>query len=158
MPKLKVRPGDKAPDFEALDDKGSFVRISDFYGNKHIVLYFYPRDHTPGCTLEARGFNQLFSEFEKRNTAVLGLSTDAVTSHRRFSDSCALNFRLVADPEGRIARAYGALSGLLGIFGIASRVTVLIDKTGIVRAAWGAVSPRGHAEEVLREIDRIALD
>lgn len=158
MSKLFVKPGDLAPEFQALDDRGSIFRLSDLRGKHHLVLYFYPKDHTPGCTIEARGFNRSLAEFEKRNTVVLGISTDGVISHRRFRELCGLQFRLLADSDKTIARAYGALGGLMGLFGMARRVTVLIDKLGIVRAVWDSVSPAAHPEDVLREIDRLGVE
>lgn len=157
MAKLSVKLGDRAPDFEALDDRGSSVRLSDFRKKNRVLLYFYPRDKTPGCTIEARSFNESLFEFERRKTVVFGVSTDDVRSHGRFRDSCALRFRLIADPDKRVCRAYGAIGGLPGLLGIASRVTVLLDEYGIVRAVWNKVSPRSHPEDVLRELDRLGL-
>ncbi|RMG51472.1 MAG: peroxiredoxin [Acidobacteria bacterium] len=153
---LKVALGQQAPDFEAIDDRGQPVRLSDFRG-RNVVLYFYPKDHTPGCTLEARSFNARLKEFDRRNTVVLGVSTDDVSSHQRFRDRCGLGFRLIADPRKEICRAYGALGGLMGVLGWSQRVTVLIDREGIVRAVWESVSPRQHPEEVLQRIDELGL-
>jgi peroxiredoxin Q/BCP len=95
--------------------------------------------------------------FEKRNTVVLGVSTDDVDSHERFRSNCGLGFRLIADPDKNISRAYGALGGLVSLLGMASRVTVLIDKKGIVCYVWDKVSPRQHPEEVLEKIDELNL-
>lgn len=157
MAQLNVNVGDRAPDFEALDDRGHVVRLSDFREWQNVVLYFYPKDLTPGCTVEARSFNAALKEFQKRNTVVLGVSTDSVHSHERFRKTCDLQFRLVADPEGQISRKYGALGGLFGLLGLNQRVTVLIDKHGVVRAVWTKVSPRAHPEQVLRKIDELKL-
>ncbi|MCS6804893.1 MAG: peroxiredoxin [Acidobacteriota bacterium] len=156
MAQLNVQIGQPAPDFESVDDRGQPIRLKDFRG-QHVVLYFYPKDNTPGCLLEARAFNASLEEFTKRNTVVLGVSTDDVSSHERFRDNCGLRFRLIADSKKTIARTYGALSGLAGLLGLAQRVTVLIDKDGIVRAVWDKVSPRHHPEEVLEKIDELKL-
>lgn len=156
MANLTVTINEPAPDFEAVDDRGQPVRLKDFRG-RNLVLYFYPKDNTPGCTIEARTFNTSLAEFEERNTVVLGVSTDDVGSHERFRDHCGLQFRLIADPEKTISRAYGALGGLSGLLGLAQRVTVLIDKDGIVRAVWEKVSPSKHPQEVLEKIDELGL-
>ena len=157
MAKLSIKVGDPAPVFEGLDHAGSSVRLSDYRGKKHLLLYFYPKDSTPGCTAEARGFNRSLFEFEKRNTVVHGVSTDDVQSHERFRNSCSLQFQLIADHHKQISRAYGAIGGLMGILGMARRVTVLIDKEGVVRSVWTSVNPQNHPDEVLKEIDRLGL-
>ncbi|MBI4467989.1 MAG: peroxiredoxin [Acidobacteria bacterium] len=157
MAELKVKVGDRAPSFSGSDDRGSQVELAGFLNKRHVVLYFYPKDNTPGCTLEAKGFNLVLPEFERRNTVVLGVSTDDVASHGKFRDSCALQFRLIADTKKEITRAYGALGGLSGLLGFANRVTVLIDRQGLVRATWNKVDPQGHPQEVLAEIDRLGL-
>lgn len=156
MSDLNVTVGQPAPDFEAVDDRGERVRLKGFRG-KNVVLYFYPKDNTPGCTIEARSFNAFLKEFEKRKAVVLGVSTDDVDSHERFRNNCGLEFRLIADSDKEISRAYGALSGFMSWLGLAQRVTVLIDKKGIVRHVWDQVSPRRHPEEVLEKIDELGL-
>jgi thioredoxin-dependent peroxiredoxin len=156
MANLNVKEGYPAPDFEALDDRGQRVRLKDFRGS-NIVLYFYPKDNTPGCTIEARSFNLNLKEFEKRNAVVLGVSTDDVDSHGRFRDGCGLGFRLIADPDREISLAYGAMGGFMSMLGMSQRVTVLIDGSGTIRAVWDKVSPRRHPEEVLEKIDELGL-
>jgi peroxiredoxin Q/BCP len=156
MASLNITIGVAAPEFEAVDDHGQQVRLKDFRG-QNVVLYFYPKDNTPGCTIEARSFNAVLEEFEKRNTVVLGVSTDSVDSHERFRDNCGLEFRLIADPDKAISRAYGALGGFMSLLGMTQRVTVLIDRKGVVRAVWDKVSPRRHPEEVLEKIDELGL-
>jgi peroxiredoxin Q/BCP len=96
-------------------------------------------------------------EFDKRNTVVLGVSTDDVDSHGRFRDNCGLGFRLIADSDKTVSRAYGAYGGFASLLGMSSRVTALIDKQGVVRAVWDKVSPRRHPEEVLEKIDELKL-
>jgi peroxiredoxin Q/BCP len=157
MAEAKLKVGSRAPEFEAFDDHGQVVRLSDVLQGGHVVLYFYPKDHTPGCTIEARAFNAALKEFQKRKTQILGVSTDSVDSHGKFRRSCNLQYRLVADTEGRIAHAYGAIGGLLGLLGITRRMTVLIDKKGTVRAVWTKVNPRDHPKEVLDMIDKMGL-
>lgn len=141
--------GSPAPDFTAPTDQGP-LRLSDLRGRK-VVLYFYPKDSTPGCTIEARGFRDAHDAFVAKNTVVIGVSKDSVKRHQSFKAKECLPFPLVADDQG-ICEAYGAWreKTLYGrsYMGIA-RVTVLIDETGTVARVWDPVKPAGHAEEVL---------
>jgi thioredoxin-dependent peroxiredoxin len=157
MANLNVTLNRPAPDFEAVDDRGDPIRLRDFRG-QNVVLYFYPKDNTPGCTIEARSFNTSLDAFRQRNTVVLGVSTDDVAAHEQFRKGCGLEFQLIADPDKEISRRYGALGGLMGLFGMNRRVTVLIDQAGIVRFTWEKVSPRDHPVEVLRKIDELKLN
>lgn len=141
--------GSPAPDFTALTDQGP-LRLSELRGRK-VVLYFYPKDATPGCTLEARGFRDAHDAFLAKNAVVIGVSKDSVKKHQAFKAKECLPFPLVADDQG-ICEAYGAWreKTLYGrtYMGIA-RVTVLIDESGTVARVWDPVKPAGHAEEVL---------
>src|SRR5215469_1030892 len=105
-PDLKLKPGDKAPDFVAKTQTGEQISLADFKG-KHVILYFYPRDDTPGCTKEACAFRDAFAEFQKKGVAVLGVSVDPVKSHSKFVTKYKLPFTLVADEEKRIVETYG---------------------------------------------------
>jgi len=150
MSELKV--GTPAVDFEALDQNGSTVRLSDFRG-KTVVLYFYPKDNTPGCTAEACSFRDDMGILEKAGIKVLGVSTDGQESHKRFERKYELNFTLVADPEKKIVNAYG----VKGAFGTARRVTYLIDGEGMIRHIWPKVSPRAHSVEALEKAKELGL-
>jgi peroxiredoxin len=147
--------GDTAPDFTAPTDDGTLT-LSALRG-KNVVLYFYPKDATPGCTTEARSFRDQHDAFAARDTVVLGVSRDPVKSHQKFRTKECLPFPLIAD-EGAVCEAYGAWreKKLYGraYMGIA-RVTFLIDASGVVRKVWDPVKPEGHATEVLAAIDAL---
>ncbi|MBC7102879.1 MAG: peroxiredoxin [Parvibaculum sp.] len=144
-------PGGKAPAFSLPADDGSTVSLRSLAGKK-AVLYFYPKDDTPGCTTEAIAFSALRKKFEAAGTAVLGVSKDTVGKHCKFRDKHKLTVRLLSDEEGKMLEAYGvwAEKSLYGrkFMGI-NRTTVLIDEKGVVRKVWPKVKVAGHAEEVL---------
>lgn len=146
-----LQPGDRAPDFSAGTDGGGTVRLADLRGSK-VVLYFYPKDSTPGCTKEACDFRDALPDIEARNAVVLGVSGDSAKSHDRFSQRLRLPFRLVCDGDHRIARAYGAWrqKKLFGrtYMGIV-RSTFVIDESGTIQASFDRVRVRGHVAEVL---------
>jgi peroxiredoxin Q/BCP len=150
-----VEPGQVAPDFTLPADDGSQVTLSQLRGAP-VVLYFYPRDNTPGCTREACAFRDRQAQFKRRKVHVLGVSPDSVESHRKFREKFQLNFRLLADTDHKVAEAYGAwrAKNLYGkrTMGI-QRSTFLIDKNGVVRKTWKKVSVDGHDEEVLAALD-----
>jgi thioredoxin-dependent peroxiredoxin len=147
--------GDKAPAFRTHDQDGNAVSLRDFKGRK-VVLYFYPKDDTPGCTKEACGFRDEWSQFRKRKVAVLGVSVDDAKSHKKFAEKFSLPFTLLADPEKKIVRDYGAW-GQKSMYGRkymgTHRVTYLIDEKGRIAAAWPKVKPEAHAEEILATLD-----
>jgi thioredoxin-dependent peroxiredoxin len=129
-PKHPLKVGDVAPDFEARASSGATIQLSSFRGKRNVVLYFYPRDNTPGCTTEACGFRDLYPRLG--DAEVIGISTDDDESHRGFAGKYALPFPLVSDPQRRIARLYGASRSLLGVFQRTARVTYVIDKLGVI--------------------------
>lgn len=143
--------GDMAPDFELTAGDGSTVRLADLRGRK-VVLYFYPRDDTPGCTKEACSFRDSSEAYAARGAAVFGVSADSTTSHQKFSSKFGLTFPLLSDPDHSVASAYGSwgLKKFMGreYEGI-KRNTFLIDEEGKVARVWEAVKPDGHADEVL---------
>lgn len=143
--------GDKAPAFKSTNQDGEAVSLGDFKGKK-VVLYFYPKDDTPGCTKEACSFRDGWSKFRKRGIAVLGVSVDDAKSHRKFADKFSLPFTLVADTDKAIVKAYGAW-GEKSMYGRkymgTHRVTYLVDEKGKIAAVWPKVKPDGHADEVL---------
>jgi len=146
-----LEPGMKAPDFTLPADDGGKVKLSDLRG-KPVVVYFYPRDDTPGCTREACSFRDRRSDMEQLGAAVLGVSPDNVASHQKFRDKHQLNFPLLADPEHRVAEKYGAWREKVR-FGKKSmgiqRSTYLIDSAGVIRKVWKKVDVDGHDEQVL---------
>jgi peroxiredoxin Q/BCP len=143
--------GHPAPDFSAETDRGETVSLKDFAG-KRIVLYFYPKDETPGCTMEACNFRDNFGQLESEGAVVLGVSLDSVQSHQKFRDKHQLPFTLLTDPEHRIAEAYGVYGqkSFLGkkYMGV-DRATFLIGPDGKLEKVWAKVMPIGHAGQVL---------
>jgi peroxiredoxin Q/BCP len=144
LPKVTV--GDRAPEFSLRSQSDEVVRLSDYLGKKNVVLYFYPKDFTPGCTAEAKGFRDSYQEFSDGETEVIGVSSDSVESHGRFSRECSLPFKLLSDSARELRDAYGVSSTL----GMAGRVTFVIDKQGIVRLVYSSqLRPTKHIREAL---------
>jgi thioredoxin-dependent peroxiredoxin len=146
-----VEEGKPAPDIELTADSGERVKLSDFRGQP-VVLYFYPKDDTPGCTVEACGFRDSYSEFEKRGAVVLGVSPDDEASHVKFKEKYSLPFTLLADPEHEAAERYGVWGektfGGKKYWGV-KRSTFVIDAGGNVAKVMRNVKPDGHPEQVL---------
>jgi thioredoxin-dependent peroxiredoxin len=147
-----IKEGDLAPDFEARDAEGHTVKLSSLRGRK-VVLYFYPKDDTPGCTKEACSFRDGFAEFGRRGIEVLGVSTDDERSHRKFAEKYSLPFKLLADTDHRVADLYGVYGEkqFMGrkYMGVA-RKTFLIDEEGRLRKVFDKVKVDEHADEVLK--------
>jgi peroxiredoxin Q/BCP len=152
--KLKLQEGDVAPAFTVATNGGGTVSLADFKG-KNVVLYFYPRDDTPGCTKEACAFRDHFAGFRKKGAVVLGVSIDPVKSHDKFVEKFKLPFTLLADEDKKIVQAYGVWGekSFMGrkYMGVA-RVTFLIGPDGRIKKIWPTVKPEEHAEEVLAEL------
>ncbi len=151
---LKLKEGDKAPEFTALTNGGGEVSLSDFKG-KSVILYFYPRDNTPGCTKEACAFRDEFAAFKKKGAVVLGVSTDSAKSHDKFVEKQKLPFTLLADEDKKIVNAYGVWGekNFMGMkFMGTNRVTFLIGSDGRIKKIWPKVKPAQHAEEVLASL------
>ena len=153
MPKI----GDRAPAFSLTADDGQTVQLSDFRG-RPVVLYFYPKDDTPGCTKEACSFRDAWSDVQESGAAVFGVSPDGVASHQKFRAKYRLPFPLLADPDHSVAEAYGAW-GEKSMYGKKYqgilRTTFLIDGAGTVRQIFEKVKPEGHAEEVLAAVQQL---
>jgi peroxiredoxin Q/BCP len=146
-----VEEGKPAPDFELTSDTGSKVKLSDFRG-KPVVLYFYPKDDTPGCTAQARGIRDAYGEFSDRGAVVLGVSPDSEASHVKFRDKYQLPFTLLADPDHAVSENYGVWvekkhygKTYMGV----ERSTFLIDSQGNVAKVMRRVKPDTHADDVL---------
>ncbi len=139
-----------APEFSLPTNTGTGrVALADYAG-KWVVLYFYPKDFTSGCTLEARRFQQDINKYQQRQTEIVGVSADSIDSHAEFCDSEGLKFPLLADTDGKVSKAYGSW---LGIFSM--RHSFIIDPQGVLRATFTDVNPTAHSREVLIEIDRL---
>jgi len=152
---LKLKEGDRAPDFIAATNGGGKVSLADFKG-KHVVLYFYPRDDTPGCTKEACAFRDEFAGFRKKGAVVLGVSVDSVKAHDKFARKFKLPFTLVSDEDKKIVEAYGvwAEKSFMGRKYLGThRVTFLIGPDGRIKRIWPQVKPEEHAEEVLAALE-----
>jgi len=143
--------GKKAPAFTLQSSDGEKVALGDFKGQK-VILYFYPKDDTPGCTREAEGFRTALPKIKKKNAVVLGVSRDSVESHCKFIDKYRLNFPLLSDPDGKVLRAYGAW-GEKNMYGKKTegviRTTVIIDGDGKVEKVFPRVKVDGHVDKVL---------
>ena len=145
--------GSTAPDFTLTSQEGSSVTLRDYRG-KWVVLYFYPKDQTPGCTREAHNFQVDQPKYAERNAVVLGVSVDSVDSHKKFCAKEGLNFKLLADTDHKVSDAYGSLTNL-GLVKFAARHTFLIDPDGKVAKAYTSVDPLKHSAEVLTELDAL---
>jgi peroxiredoxin Q/BCP len=149
--------GSKAPDFTLVGTGGKKIGLRDFLGKKNLVLYFYPKDATPGCSMEACGFRDAYPHFEEHGTVVLGVSRDGVDSHEKFSSKHRLPFLLLSDPGAEVCSAYGVYGtkSFLGrqFLGI-HRTTFVIDSRGTIRGVFPKVKVREHAQEVLQFIRR----
>ncbi|MGO9776365.1 MAG: peroxiredoxin [Terracidiphilus sp.] len=145
--------GQVAPTFTLPSQDGSQISLDSFRG-KWVVLYFYPKDMTPGCTIEAHNFQRDQAKFDADNAVILGVSLDTPDSHKQFCTKEGLTFRLLADPEHKVVDAYGSL-GHFGTWTIASRNTFLIDPQGKIVKEWIKVDPSHHSEEVLAAIAKM---
>lgn len=148
---MSIEAGDKAPNFKAATDGGGTVALKDLTG-KAAVLYFYPKDDTPGCTTEAQGFRDSIKDFAKIGTEIIGISKDSVARHDKFKTKHDLPFTLLSDEDGKVCEAFGTWVEKMNYgrkyMGI-ERSTFLIDEKGIVRQVWRKVRVKGHVDAVL---------
>ena len=151
---MTLKVGNKAPNFTLPNQNGNSIRLDDFAG-RWLVVYFYPRDDTPGCTVEAKDFTELKNDFEKNETVILGVSPDNVAKHCKFIDKHGLKIDLLADCEKRMLSDYGVWQekSMYGktYMGVA-RTTYLINPDGQISEAWPKVKAKGHAEAVLNRL------
>jgi peroxiredoxin Q/BCP len=145
--------GSAAPDFTLPSQDGSSVSLRDYRG-KWVVLYFYPKDQTPGCTREAHNFQVDSTKYAQRGAVVLGVSADNVDSHKRFCAKEGLNFKLLADTDHKVTQAYGSLTNL-GVAKFAARHTFIINPNGKIAKVYNSVDPAKHSDEVLAELDQL---
>jgi len=150
----EIQIGDKAPDFTLENDTGQKISLKDLRGKK-VVLYFYPRDNTPGCTREACSFRDSLGSITSKDAVVLGVSNDNINSHKKFKQKYSLNFPLLSDPDKEVSKAYGVykLKDSYGIkhWGI-ERSTFIIDGEGKITKIWRKVKVDGHKDEVVQAL------
>lgn len=147
----------KAPDFSLADQDGRLHSLKDYAGS-WLVLYFYPKDDTPGCTTEACSFRDNFTEYTKHGIAILGISKDTVKSHKKFGEKFDLPFPLLSDPEKTVIHAYeswGEKKFMGRLFEGILRTTFLIDPKGVVQKVYENVKPSEHAESILKDIEDV---
>ncbi|MBW8351469.1 thioredoxin-dependent thiol peroxidase [Bacillus sp. IITD106] len=152
---MPIKINDTAPDFRLPASNGGKVRLSDFCGKKHVILYFYPRDMTPGCTTQACDFRDFYKDFSELNVVILGVSPDPLVKHEKFVDKYNLPFLLLVDENHEVAEKYGVwkLKKMFGkeFMGI-ERSTFIINKEGILVKEWRKVKVNGHVEEALQYV------
>ena len=148
-----VKVGDAAPEFDLASADGKRVRLSDYRGKRSVVLYFYPKDDTPGCTKEACSFRDSYESFKDAGAEVIGVSSDSEESHKKFSDKFKLPFTLVADAGGAVRKRYG-VPATLGL--LPGRVTFVIDRNGVVRHVFNSqLQATKHVDEALAVLKRL---
>lgn len=145
--------GSAAPDFSLSSQDGNHVSLKDFRG-KWVVLYFYPKDFTTGCTIEAHNFQRDEAEYARRNAVILGVSVDSAESHKNFCAKEGLNFKLLADTQHQVSKEYGSLMNF-GVAQISARNTFLINPQGKIARAFSSVNPARHSTEMLAAIDEL---
>ncbi|MEM6264693.1 MAG: peroxiredoxin [Bacteroidota bacterium] len=147
--------GEEAPDFELLNHKGEAVKLSDYRNKRAVVLYFYPKDETPGCIKEACGFRDQYEAFTEAGAEVIGVSGDSVESHNLFQLSRMLPFQLLSDPKNRVRKVYGVSGSFLGL--VPGRETFVIDKKGMVKMRFASqFQVESHIEEALKVVKELA--
>lgn len=145
--------GTPAPGFSLPNQEGAQVSLSQFQG-KWVVLYFYPKDFTSGCTIEAHNFQRDIDKYTAKNAVILGVSVDNVDSHKGFCTKEGLNFKLLADSDHKVVQQYGSVMDYNGTV-LAARNTFLIDPTGVIRKVYLKVAPQGHSAEVLADLQSL---
>lgn len=146
--------GSAAPDFRLQDQNGKWQKLSDYRG-KWVALYFYPKDQTPGCTTQACEFRDNIFAFRELNAQILGISVDDVESHKKFAEKHSLPFPILADSKKATTKQYGVLKSYLGALELARRETFLIDPEGRIVKRYADVEPKGHSQEVLKDIKEL---
>jgi peroxiredoxin Q/BCP len=150
---IKLKAGDPAPDFEGPTSDGNKLGLKNFLGKKNVVLYFYPKDDTPGCTKEACSFRDNLQPIRNTGAEIIGVSLDSIESHGKFASKYGLSFPLISDKDKRIANAYGVLKDTGSS---TNRVTFIIDKTGKIAKVFPKVDVTKHTEEVMSALKELA--
>ncbi|MGC8644854.1 MAG: peroxiredoxin [Thermoplasmata archaeon] len=151
---MALKVGEKAPDFYAVTDEGNTISLEEKLKEGPVVLYFYPKDETPGCVAEACAFRDNWEEIRKLGATVLGVSSDPVDSHRRFKENRKLQFTLLSDPDKEIRRKYGATGTLLP-----PRITYIIDKNGVIREVYNSqLNAATHAQVALKALHSLTKE
>jgi peroxiredoxin Q/BCP len=155
---MSVEIGKKVPDFELPATGDKTIKLSDFKGEKNVVIYFYPKDSTPGCTTEGQDFRDNYRKFTSRKTAILGVSRDSLKSHENFKAKQSFPFDLISDADETLCQLFDVIKmkNMYGkqVRGI-ERSTFLIDKNGVLRAEWRKVKVKGHVEDVLDAVKEL---
>lgn len=150
----KLGKGDKIPSFKLKNQEDEWVNIDDHVGKSPLVIYFYPKDDTPGCTREACSFRDSFEDFEAHHAKVFGISADSPRSHKRFAEKHRLNFTLLSDPSRKVEQQFGVPRSLLGL--LPGRVTYIIDQEGIIRHVFSSqLNADKHVKEAIRVIQSL---
>ncbi len=146
----RIKEGDRAPDFALQAQDGRVISLHDFVGSKNVVLYFYPKDFTMGCTAEAKAFSTNYDALTEMGAEVIGISSDSIESHSSFANECDVKFLLLSDKGGKVRGIYGVRSSL-GL--LPGRVTFVIDKSGVVRRIFSSqINPRRHVSEAIEAL------
>jgi thioredoxin-dependent peroxiredoxin len=152
---MAISVGDKCPIFSLPNQRGEIFKISEFIGKKLLVIYFYPKDETTGCTAEACSFRDSYEEFESMGCEIIGISSDSISSHEKFASKYRLNFTLLADTEQTVRRKFGVPTNFFGL--VAGRVTYIVDISGIVRSVHNAqVDATSHIKESIKMIKKLS--
>ena len=152
--KAQLQVGDKAPAFNLSDQNGNVVNSQTIYGKQAVVIYFYPKDDTPGCTKEACSFRDSYQDFEDVGARVIGVSSDSPSSHKKFAEKYRLPFTLLSDRENNLRKAFGVKADLFGL--IPGRVTFVVDKQGVIRYVFDSqMNAEKHMEESLKAIKEL---
>ncbi len=146
--------GEKAPDFTLQDQSGKTVALHDFAGSKNVVVYFYPKDFTPGCTAETKGFSTVYDQLREMGAEVLGISSGTVGTHREFAEACGASFSLLADEGGKVRKLYDVQPSMWLIPG---RTTFVVDKQGVIRHVFTSqTNASGHVAEAIKALKALS--
>jgi peroxiredoxin Q/BCP len=152
---MVIGEGDKIPNFTAKDSEGNDFNSNDALGKKPLVIYFYPKDNTPGCTAQACSFRDQYEDFKELGAEVIGISSDSVVSHQQFTEKYRLPFLLLSDTDKKIRKLFGVPAGLFGI--LPGRVTYVVDKTGTVIMVFDSMMATKHIPKALEAIKKMQL-
>lgn len=151
---MSLKIGDKCPEFKLQDQHGQWCDIKSLIGTKSLIIYFYPKDDTPGCTKEACMFRDSYEEFKDLGCEVIGISSDSVDSHKAFAEKYRLSFTLLADTDGKVRKQFGVPGNLFGL--IPGRVTYIIDKSGTIKGIFNSLlDPAGHLKNAFETVKNL---